>query len=161
MKVSSWQNNSYNWGLFHCQVWLEGNPNMLIPSSHLSCSDLWGKHGFPHDWCLRPIYFWHIPCSVLSAKKRCILKQTLHAEVFTKSVVTLHIRKNQKSVVHWYHQLYLPVVEISVETRNWTWIALGIETSTICNLHDIFYVYICIVYIYINTRSIIAYSICF
>ena len=70
MKVSSWQNNSYNWGLFHCQVWLEGNPNMLIPSSHLSCSDLWGKHGFPHDTCLRPIYFWHIPCSVLSAKKR-------------------------------------------------------------------------------------------
>lgn len=63
--------------------------------------------------------------SLLSAqcKKRCILKQTLHEEVFTKSVVTLHIRKNRKSVVHWYHQLHLPVVEISVETRNyWTWI---------------------------------------
>jgi hypothetical protein len=81
-----------------------------------------GQTWFP-PWLMLASHLF-LTYSLLSAqcKKRCILKQTLHAEVFTKSVVTLHIRKNQKSVVHWYHQLYLPVVEISVETRNWTWI---------------------------------------
>ena len=107
MEVSSWQNNSCKWINVHCRVWLEGNPNMLISSSHLSCSHRSNVASPMIDACISNMF--HIFLA------QCLVQTLVYSETgsscwrffgfFTQCLqVTLHIRKSCKSVIHWYQQ---------------------------------------------------------
>ena len=159
MKVSSWQNNSYNWGIFHCQVWLEGNPNMLIPSS-ISHAPICGSN------MVSPMIDACVPFIFDVFLAQCSVQKTVYSET-DSSCWSFH-KKCCDPPYPQKPEISGPLIPSTIPTScgDFSWnLQLDLDSAGNWDFDNLQFAwhFLCIYMysIYINTRSIIAYSICF